>query len=324
MGYNVMAEKRIYKLKIDEGFKRLISPLSVEELQQLEQNIIRDGCREPLCVWNTTILDGHNRYAICTRENIPFMIQRINLKNREEAIVWICANQLGRRNITDETRKYLIGKRYEMEKILGAHNAAGINQHTTKEVRAKMLPEPPYGITAGRTRERLGEEYSICHATVLKYEKYSQALDALSKTIPKLVPKILSGEAKISHENIVELSLLPTQDARRLSQHLCNDSVGFIGYSDIRRLLPKRPGSAEQQSPTAPVGSIKEMPAYDPDAEISGLVFTISSWVSSIDRTRSAADLSVITQEARLKLENELLKLKQTVDYMLAAIREVI
>ena len=116
-----MTEKRIYKLKTDTVFKQLITPLSAEELRQLEQNIIRDGCREPLCVWNSTILDGHNRYAICTRMQIPFMIQKICVRNREEAMAWICANQLGRRNITHETRKYLIGKRYEMEKIIGAH-----------------------------------------------------------------------------------------------------------------------------------------------------------------------------------------------------------
>jgi hypothetical protein len=109
-----MAEQGIYNLKINAGYKCLIPPLSSEELQQLEQNLIRDGCREPLCVCNNTILDGHNRYEICTRLQIPFTIQRIYLKSCEEATAWICANQLGRRNITDETRKYLIGKRYIM------------------------------------------------------------------------------------------------------------------------------------------------------------------------------------------------------------------
>lgn len=97
MSYSSMAEQRIYKLKVDSDFKQLIPPLSKDELQQLEKNILRDGCREPLCVWNNTILDGHNRYAICTHKQIPFTIRHIFLKNREEAIAWICANQLGRR-----------------------------------------------------------------------------------------------------------------------------------------------------------------------------------------------------------------------------------
>ena len=106
-----MTESQVIKLKIDNDFKRLISPLSGEELCLLEQDPIRDGCREPLSVWNSTILDGHNRYEICTRLKIPFSVQRINLKNREEAIVWICVNQLARRDIAEETLKYLIGKR---------------------------------------------------------------------------------------------------------------------------------------------------------------------------------------------------------------------
>jgi len=320
--HNAMAEQCIYKLKIDAGFKRLIPPLSAEELKQLEDNIIHDGCREPICVWNNTILDGHNRYEICTRQQIPFMIQRICFNNREEAITWICANQLGRRNITEETRKYLIGKRYEMEKIIGAHNAAGINQHTKKEVRAKMLPEPPFGITAARTRERLSEEYKISHATVQSYEKYSQSLDSLSRVAPELVPKILSGEVKISIENTVELSRLPGLEIKRLSQLISDDTSKFI--ENLRRVLPKKQSSTEKLYFPVPAGSVKDIPVYDPDAEISSLALTIPSWISSINRTCSAADLSSTTYNARSKLEKQLLELKVTIDSMLAAIREEI
>lgn len=324
MIYSIMAEQCIYKLKIDDGFKQLSPPLTAAELKQLEQNIIRDGCREPLCVWNNTILDGHNRYEICTRQHIPFSIQRIYLRNREEAIAWICTNQLGRRNITDETRRYLIGKRYEMEKILGAHNAAGTNQHTKTVVRAKILPEAPFGITAGRTRERLGEEYKISHATVLKYEQYAQALDAISEVTPELIPKILSGELKISHDNIVELSQLSGQDARRLSQYITREAIEFLRYSDMRKFFPKRQDSVGKLSVQMPTVSVKDMPAYDPDAEISSLALTIPSWVSSIERVRSATNFGDITGNASRSLEKELLCLKETINSMLTAIREVI
>lgn len=319
-GYSNMVEQNVCNLKIDPGFKQLIPPLSPEELWQLEQNILRDGCRDPLSVWNTTILDGHNRYEICTRHEIPFAIQRINLKNREEAIVWICANQLGRRNITEETRRYLIGKRYEMEKVIGAHNAAGINQHTKKEVRATTWPEPPFGITAGRTRERLAEEYNISHGTVLKYEKYAQALDSLSRVSPELVPKILSGEVKVSHENAVELSRLSEQDIKRLSELITDDSPEFA--ANICEVIPQKKNQVEKPIPSIPTGSVKNMPIYDPDAEISSLTLTIPSWVSSINRAKSSADFNYITDKARHKLEKELLELKKTIDSMLAGIKE--
>lgn len=316
-----MTERCIYKLKINESFKRLIPPLSSEELQQLEQNLIRDGCREPMCVWNNTILDGHNRYEICTRLKIPFMIRRIHLKNHEEAIAWICANQLGRRNITDETRKYLIGKRYEMEKILGAHNAVGTNQHKQKEVSPKILAEPAYDKIALRTSERLGEEYRISHATVDKYGVYAHALDTISKVVPEFAPKVLSGQVKISHMSIVELSRLSPQDVLRLGKHLSNDAIEFIGYSSTRKVIPKRQDPSRQLTPPVLTGSIKDMPAYDPDAEISSLALTIPSWVSSINRTRSIANLREISINARSQLEKELLELKKTIDAILAAIK---
>ena len=187
-----MSEYDIYTLKVDEEFKNLIPPLSPDERKQLEENILQDGCREPLCVWNKTILDGHNRYEICTRHHLPFKIVHIFLKSREEAVAWICVNQLRRRNITDESRRNLIGKRYKMEQIIGAHNAVGTNQYTRKEVRPKMLTEPLFDETACRTRERLGKEYRISHATVDKYGRYDNAIKSSSKVEPELTHKLLS------------------------------------------------------------------------------------------------------------------------------------
>ncbi|TEB13849.1 hypothetical protein Psfp_03389 [Pelotomaculum sp. FP] len=315
-----MTESQVIKLKIDNDFKRLISPLSEEELCLLEQDLIRNGCREPLSVWNGTILDGHNRYEICTRLNIPFSVQRINLKNREEAIVWICVNQLGRRNIAEETRKYLIGKRYETEKILGAHNVASVNQYAKKELGAKSLPEDPFGLTASRTRERLAEEYNVSHATMLNYGHYSRALDSLSAVVPELPPKILSGEVRISQDNIVHLSKLTGSEVMRLKQLVSEDAYLLSSSAEIRRLFPPK-----QVKPplSMPPGSIKDMPSYDPDAEISSLTLTIPSWVSSINRAKAAANLKNTTKQARGKLGEELTSLKETIDSILAAMKEV-
>lgn len=317
-----MEEMMIYKLKIDNGFKRLIPPLSPEEFHQLEENLIKDGCREPLCVWDNTILDGHNRYEICTQHQIPFTIQHMHVNNREAAIAWICANQLGRRNITNETRKYLIGKRYEMEKIIGSRNVAGINQHSKKVVRYKMLTKPTLHETVCRTRERLGEEYRISSGTVCKYNLYANALDSLSKTAPEILPKILSGALKISHENIVEMSQLSGKDAQYLNQLVSDDTVKFVRYSDLRKILPKRYDSSTKSSLPFPSGSVKDMPIYDPDAELSSLALTVPSWVRLIDRARTLTNLGEITDHARYKLINELLGLKETIDSMLTAIKE--
>ena len=121
------------KLQIDKEFKALIQPLPATEYEQLEKNIISDGCRNPIITWNGVIIDGHNRYDICHRNNIAFETLEKSFECREDVIAWICANQLGRRNIAEETRKFLIGVQYENEKIVAKHrNPKGKNQYTTE------------------------------------------------------------------------------------------------------------------------------------------------------------------------------------------------
>lgn len=317
-----MAEQCIYKLKVNENYKRLITPLSSEDLLQLEQSIVRDGCREPLCTWNNTIIDGHNRYEICTRLQIPFAIRRIYFRNPEEAVSWICTNQLYRSNITDETRKYLIGKRYEMEKILDIYYASRSNKYNKKEVKAILSGKSVVDKSICRASERLGKEYCISYATVDKYGIYSHSLDILSKTAPELVSNILCGQIKISQENIAELSRLSPQDILSLNKNISDDIFNFIGYSGLRKVLPKKQELAKKLTPSIPIGSIKDMPVYDPDAEISGLTLTIPSWVSSINRTHSATNFREISGNARIRLGKELLGLKETINIMLAALKE--
>lgn len=82
-------------LKIDPEFKDLIRPLRRKEYLQLEENILDEGCRDPIIIWNDYIIDGHNRYSICTKYSIPFNTVSKDFASREEVIVWICKNQLG-------------------------------------------------------------------------------------------------------------------------------------------------------------------------------------------------------------------------------------
>ena len=90
------------ELIIDEEFKKLIPPLSDEEFGLLEESIVEEGCRDPLVVWdNSIILDGHNRYKICMKHGIIFSTVNKNFDSRGKAEVWIIRNQFGRRNLTD-------------------------------------------------------------------------------------------------------------------------------------------------------------------------------------------------------------------------------
>ena len=93
-------EKKIYDLKINEKLAALFPPLDATEYQMLEESIIKEGCTDPLIVWDGTIVDGHNRYQICQEHKIPFAITEMQFPDENEAIMWMLTRQLGRRNLT--------------------------------------------------------------------------------------------------------------------------------------------------------------------------------------------------------------------------------
>lgn len=92
--------QEMIEFSVDPEFKALIPPLSSEELAQLEQNILAEGCRDALVVWQGLLLDGHNRFEICTRHGLPFKTVEIEIEDRTAARIWIRNNQTGRRNLT--------------------------------------------------------------------------------------------------------------------------------------------------------------------------------------------------------------------------------
>lgn len=319
-----MDEPKNRELNIDREFRDLIRPLMKDEYRFLEENLLADGCREPITVWKGVIVDGHNRYEICTRLGIPFSTQERHFDNREEAVIWICSNQLGRRNISDEARKYLIGKRYEAEKIIAAkRNYNGWNQYRKREQSGDLpyeVIDPDAQQEKIRTSQRIGEEYHLAHGTVEKYGTYSKAVDQIAKKDPSMLPRILSGRYKISHDNVVALSRMSAAEVRKFGRQMkaMKKCSAYIPYGVARTQL----GQVAPEPPVQLQTAIKNMPDFDPDAEITGLTLTIPSWASSISRTQSNTDLSNISLKARMNLEHALFNLQATIEELLRAIKE--
>lgn len=91
-------------LIIDPEFKALIPPLRPDERAELESSIASLGCRDPLTVWGDVLVDGHNRYEICTRLRVPYSVVQMQFGDRIDVQIWIRRNQLARRNLTDDQR----------------------------------------------------------------------------------------------------------------------------------------------------------------------------------------------------------------------------
>ena len=305
-------------LKTKNEFKNLISPLRQNEYAQLEENLLKDGCRDPIIIWQGYIVDGHNRYEICTRHNIPYEITEMSFESDEDAIAWICENQLGRRNISDETRKFLIGMQYESEKIICSRkNPTGKNQYNgAVVVSEENLKQDKLSIAeANKTAKRIGNDNRISAGTVIKYAEYTRALEAIGAKAPELIPNILSGQYKISHRIIIEMSQLSSDELRRINGQLINKQNPYLRYSKSRSII--KTASIDAKGPT-----VKDMPKYDPDAIITELTLTIPSWIASFNRMNINTDMNMVSVNAKSKLLSVLLSLKECICKTLTLIEE--
>ena len=169
-------------LKIDPEFQSQIPPLTDDEFKQLEENILKEGkLISPLIVWNNTLVDGHNRYAILQKHpEIYFSTMPLRFANREEALAWICKNQLGRRNLSPEQKRYLLGKQYESEKK--AEKIFHGNQYTLAKKSGGSHDDTHH--SGKKTCDRIAEENGVSRASVLRARHYTKGVDIADTDIP--------------------------------------------------------------------------------------------------------------------------------------------
>lgn len=170
------------QIVIDKEFQSLIPPLSAEEKQQLEANIVADGCRDPLVIWGDTLIDGHNRYEICTRLRLPFQTVAKEFESRDDVADWMDANALGRRNLHPNNFTLILGRRFNRAKK--PHGGDRGNQYVAKD---QNDPLP--------TAEKLANEYNVSPATVKRAGQYA---DALAGGIQELTAAVTTGAVSVA------------------------------------------------------------------------------------------------------------------------------
>ena len=219
-------------LKIDPEFQSQIPPLTDDEFKQLEENILKEGkLISPLIVWGNTLVDGHNRYEIVQEHpeisfstmplpfesyeivqehpEISFSTMPLPFESREEVLAWICKNQLGRRNLTPEQKKFLIGKQYSVEHRKPGGN--GNNQHTAAA--KKTAPEelcqidtiPPTAAEAS-VRKQIAERNNVSESYVARSEKFMRGVEIMEQMVPGMQEKILSGQFKVRDADMHRLA----------------------------------------------------------------------------------------------------------------------
>lgn len=245
---------KLSQLKIDPEFQSKIPPLQFEEEQQLEQNIIAEGRLLNLIItWNGYILDGHTRYRILKKHGfIKFEVEEIQLANKYEALAWICKNQLGRRNLSPERKKFLLGKEYESTKLAVGGQPGNCNP-------VKRCGQNDHIVSEKRTCERIASEHGVGEKTVRRAEKYSRGIDAAEEAVPGAQEEILTGRIKATDAQIAALPAIPKEERPAILDELRKEK-DKRNEALLSRLKPERP-PPKPASPKPPEPPQNEEPA---------------------------------------------------------------
>lgn len=177
--------------KIDPELNAVLPELSETDYKALEQSLLAEGFKgAPIMVWGDIIVDGHNRYEICNKHNIPYEIKEIEFENKEEAIIWMVRQQIGRRTLTPLQRIKIVEKyrpfykkRAEKNKSLnGGNKKADLENSTTPLPKEQKVD----------VRAELAKDADVSTNT------YSRGLEILKSGNEELIKETLSGQKTIN------------------------------------------------------------------------------------------------------------------------------
>lgn len=234
-------------LKIDAEFKNLIPPLSKEEYEQLEKNILAEGIREPILLWDVTqyqccnnqlwkdiddrvcvncgkeferieyIIDGHNRYEIATKHNLEYKTAYKHFDNRESVIEWIILNQFGRRNLSAYDRSRLalklkpVFEEKAKENILATQNN---NSSSAFQKSGKQI----------HTSKELAKVAGVSHDTIAKVQKIEEKAPEIIKE------KVKSGDISI---NQAYQQVRKQEKLKKVEEKIIVNKEKSTGFVDI-------------------------------------------------------------------------------------------
>lgn len=207
-------------LKIDPEFEEKIPPLTDEEFTQLEANILAEGTLiSPLIVWNGVIIDGHNRYRILLEHpEISFTVREKNFANRFEAIAWICGNQLGRRNLSEIQKKYILNQQYEAVKAThGSSDGFRGNQYSEGFLVSGQNDHLPNGV---KTRELVARENGVTDSYMKRAQALSRGIAAAEEVSPGIKQELLSGAIRVPEKDVAAIARASPEDRKEMVEEL--------------------------------------------------------------------------------------------------------
>jgi hypothetical protein len=175
--------------------------------------------------------------------------------------------------ITKECRYYLIGKLAEQEK----------RNRNSDETNNRLLA-------------RIGKKVGYSAPRVSRACTYVKAIESLERNAPDIVPIIIEGQSRLSRENTMDLSNKSPEEIRAVIEKLSDETVRINEvFPERLSHRPKNQENIERKVKGKIIATVKDLPEYDPDAQISSLTYTIPSWIDMIDKAFMNTDFTKVS-----------------------------
>jgi hypothetical protein len=227
------------EVTIDPELKQWIVERDLEDIQALEDDIVKDGgIRDAIVVWPTenklVVVDGYTRHKIAKKHNFKFRITRKEFRDKEEAKIWMVDNQSAqRRNLTPLQTAYYIGWEYDRLKqdktgnLLRTISPTGQNVHSTQstdlQIVTKTTEADGQNVHSELTSEFLARRYNLKNEkTVRRYNSIYLGLEWVKKANRTVFKQVFTGEEDVNLGHLEKLGVvkLPHQHIESFSEVL--------------------------------------------------------------------------------------------------------
>ena len=195
-------------------------------------------------LWGDTLIDGHNRFEICTKYGIPFQIVQMDFQTRDDVKLWMMRNQIARRNLNDFQRIEIVHKCEDAVKAKAFERRMNnLVQNTEREI---------FPTRSGRANDELGAMAGISGKT------YEHAVKVLESDREDLKEQARTGAMSINQayntirlsekkEQILEAERAIHEQADEAQKPVLNigDGIGFVPDEKYDLLLTDPPYSTE-------------------------------------------------------------------------------
>ncbi|MVW78772.1 hypothetical protein [Bordetella sp. 02P26C-1] len=240
-------------IQINEELRTYIEPLTSDELEALERSLLAEGCRDALVLWGDVLVDGHNRYAICTKHGIPFKtVQNPRFKSMDDVRLWMIENHLGRRSVSDFQRGVLALRKKEILEQRAREAQEQANALAAQAEAESSLPPANIEPVTIPNRQTLARAARLSSNTLGQIERIQKA------AAPEVVRAVQSGEISINAAAAV--AALP------VDQQVSAAAEGRKALKELARQareakLRAKPTPEGEQTPEPPVEEIEDYPA---------------------------------------------------------------